>query len=346
MPKLDYGTSGHKGLSYSRRGTLHTCARKFQIENSFGLKQRTESVTFSFGHAVAAGVQSYFEHGNLQQAVIDCTLLYSMPWDDLGSPSEARGKKNIWYSIHAVENYIKQIESLLVGELAPLKDWEIARLDGSDKAATEIQFRIELENGYMYEGHIDLILRNKLTGEYAILELKTTVFREPHDAMYSNSDQALSYSIVLDHAVGHQNTSYKVFYLIYSSSLQQWILKTFTKQAKQRLDWINNLIRDTEMIDYYEVSAKDGIPYPTNGASCYNFFRPCEYYNVCEMEDESLKLIFRGIDDSSSFEIEDNTDFVFSIDEIINSQIAKVQHTTGIELTPTAGDNNGQLIEV
>jgi len=124
--QLDYGTAGYQGLSYSRLGTFHQCGRKYQIENSFGLKQRNDSVTFSYGHAVAAGVQAWFETGNMQTAVIECAKFYTMPWDDLGSTSEMRAKKNVWYAIKAVEEFVTQMDHGLIGGLANLKDWELA----------------------------------------------------------------------------------------------------------------------------------------------------------------------------------------------------------------------------
>jgi hypothetical protein len=353
MALLDYGTSGRHGLSYSRRGTLHACPRKFQIENVLGLKERHNSVTFAYGHSVAAGVQEYFScpatlssAQKLQHAVIATAKLYDLDWEDLGTASEQRGKKNVWYAINSTKQFCNQIESALVGDLAPLRGWKIAIMPNG-KPAVEVQFRIILDNQYVYEGHIDLVLVNE-QGEYAILELKTTTFKEPHEASYGRSDQALSYSIVLDHAMGYSKTSYKVFYLIYSSSNQQWILMSFNKNAKQRLDWINNLIRDTELIEYYQGGADAGIPYPTNGASCYNFFRECEYYRVCDMEDESLKTIYGAKPESQSFHIEDKATLIFTLDDIINSQIAKVEDNTGIEVTSTShtGNNHAQFIEI
>lgn len=347
MAQLDYGTAGYHGLSYSRRATLHACPRKFQIENALGLKERTDTVTFSFGHAVAAGVQSWFQHQNTQLAILECCKHYTVSWSDAGTASEVRGKKSVWYAVHAVNQFIKGIQSLLAGGIAELANWELAYLAGH-QPAVELQFRILLDHQFVYEGHIDLVLVHKTTKQFAILELKTTTFREPHDAQYGKSDQALSYSIVLDRAVGHSQSSYKVFYLIYSSSAQQWILKEFVKHAKMRLDWINNLVRDTDIIMYYQGSAEsDGIPYPTNGASCYNFFRECEYYHTCDMEDASLLRIY-GKQQAVSFDYTDRATFVFTLDEIISSQIAKIENSTGVELTLDSqlGGGNGQLIEI
>lgn len=349
--KLDYGTGGHKGLSYSRLGTLGNCPRKFQIENSFGLKDRQDSVTFSFGHAVAAGIQSYFEHQSLDLAIMECAKFYTMPWFEVGTAGEVRGKKNVWYAVYAVQCFVKQIESAITGDLAVLQGWEIAHLttDTPDelKPAVEIQFRILLEDDFVYEGHIDLVIRNKITGQYAILELKTTTFSSPNEATYGKSSQALSYSVVLDAAVGASNTAYKVFYLVWSSSAQRFFIFEFTKQAKHRLDWLNNIIRDCERISYYQAAADEGIPYPNNqGANCYAFFRQCEYYTTCDMEDSTLKMALgSGSEaDTESFDYTDRTDFVFTLEQIVNTQIEKIEHHTGHALD--TGDDNATIIEL
>ena len=351
--QLDYGTAGHKGLSYSRLQTLHTCARKYQIENSFGLKKRSDSVTFSYGHAVAAGVQSWFTDQNLRNAVIETAKFYTMPYEDYGTASEMRAKKSLWYAIEAVQLFDKQMKSAIAGDLAVLQDWEIAYFaadrddpDSELKAAIELQFRILLDDDFVYEGHIDLVLRHKTTGEYAILELKTTSFNDPHESIYGNSSQALSYSIVLDQVVGHSKASYMVMYLIWSSSRQNWIVFKFPKVAKQRLNWINNLQRDCQLLQFYEEGAEQGVPYPENGNSCYAFFRPCEYYQVCDLEDNNIMSMYKSpTGDNKSFEYEDRVDFEFKLDDIINSQVAKIESSTGLEIE-TNGESNASIIDI
>lgn len=345
--KLDYGTRGSKGLSYSRDNQFKSCPRKFQIENVLGVSERVDTVTFSFGHAVAAGVQSYFLTGDKQQAVIATAFAYTVDWQDEGTASEQRAKKSVWYAINAVCIFMDALEGTEPCALAELRNWELAILADS-KPAIELQFRILLEDSYTYEGHIDLVLVHKHTKEFAILELKTTSMQEPADAQYGKSSQALSYSIVLDKAVGHSQASYKVFYLIYSSSKQVWYLKDFVKIAKSRLDWINNLIRTTWIITMYEdASREQGIPYPTNGSSCYDFFRECSYYHTCEMEDASLVTMYGKGNKDTAFNYQDNADFVFTLDEIIHSQIARIDTIPQINLPSTgAGNDRAQLIEL
>jgi len=336
--QLDYGTAGYRGLSYSRRSTLHTCARKFQLENALGFATRSDSVTFAYGHAVAAGIQEYLHSGSLTQAKIAVTSAYTMPWSDLGTIKEQRAKKSVWYALRSLTKFTQRIQQEIYGELSELSQYELAyiQVDGKEVPAIELQFRVQLHDGFVYEGHIDLILRHRTTGEFVIVEIKTSGLNDPHEALFANSDQALSYSIVLDRLVqDHEVVTYKVFYLIYASPKQDWILMTFVKSAKKRFDWINNLVRDCELIEYYQ-STSDEIPYPTNGSSCYEYFSPCKYFGTCDMENENLELIYRQPDSGTEqhgFEYVDNTHFSFTLDEIIERQIALAESRAGIELT-------------
>ena len=347
---LDYGTRGVHGLSYSRRGTLHECPRKFQIQNCFGFRTEKDSVTFSFGHAVGAGIQKYLVTGSLQAAVIEATLHYTMGWTVEGTGSEQRAKKNIWYAIYAIQTFHLQLRD--DPKFAMLREWEVATI--LDKPAQELQFRLLLGNDYVYEAHIDLVLRHKTTGQYCVLELKTTSLQAPARAQYGKSDQALSYTIALDHILKDAPTSYAVIYLIWSSSTQSFTIFEFQKSPKQRLNWINDALREVELLTYYEDCASRGIPYPINGASCYSFFHECEYYTTCEMEDESLRLIYAANSSAESFNYVDNCDFVFTVEDALETQLRKVSESCKDPLTlidttteiRTGDRNNGEIINI
>ena len=163
--------------------------------------------------------------------------------------------------------------------------------------------------------------------------------------MYANSDQALSYSIVLDRMVGTAQAAYEVIYLVYSSSRKEFVLKKFTKTAKQRVDWINNLIRDTEIIEYYAASGEEhNLNYPTNGDSCYKYFKPCEYFGICNMSNASLTAMLGNSEANKSFDYTDNVAYVFKLSEIVNSQVARLENE-GYQLDTQVAENDGELFD-
>ena len=58
--------------SYSMQGVLHACPRKYQIKKlqaATGTSERIQSVTFSFGHSVGAGVAEYDATLDLDAAI-------------------------------------------------------------------------------------------------------------------------------------------------------------------------------------------------------------------------------------------------------------------------------------
>lgn len=340
MTQLQYGEVGAFGLSYSRLETMHSCPRKHELANVLGLSPRVDSVTFSYGHAVAAGIQSYLQHFNIKLAVAECCKFYTFDWLDAGSTSEQRGKKSIAYAVQAVHNFVLALESTLPNELEQLREYELAYL--GDRPAVELQFQI-VAGEYTYEGHVDLILQHKVSKQYRILELKTTSFTSPHPAQYANSNQALSYSIVLDAIVGHGVANYEVTYLVYSSSKQEWLTFNFPKSATMRLDWLNNLQRDIAVLDMYREHAEQGIPYPTNGSSCYNFFRPCEFFSFCQMDNSSLERIFGNKEAQFRQAEAKEIHFTFTFAEVMQAQIARADSSN---LALTQGGYDGTVIDI
>lgn len=325
MPALKYGTTGGKGLSYSRSQLLHLCPRKFQLIEIFGLVSHEENVDFDFGHMVGAGVQHLVAHpGDVKRAI----AVGLSAWDgNLFAESEKpAAKKSAWYGIRAIQKFAE-----LQKEKTFFKDYEIAYFRdayGKLKPAIEVTFQIKCYDGYTYEGHIDLVLRNKKNGQYIILELKTTTFTNLDEAMYKNSAQSLGYSVILDSIVKSDpnlqaTSAYHVFYLIYKSGKMEYEDMIFPKSKLQRAHFINSLVMDIEQAEMYREYGN----YPMRGQSCYNFFRQCEFFNKCTYSDETLKASAanqRAQEDRYGKIAHDEFDFVFDLNEIKAHQLEEI----------------------
>jgi len=324
MPKLDYGTAGGKGISYSRLMTAHSCPRKFQLENIFNLGNNVNNPDFAFGHAVAAGVQSLVDDPtNLPVALVSCLA----NWDLSIYEETAKNKKSLWYAVRAVEKFYELIKNPAT---SILNEYEIAKFrnkEGKLIPAIELTFRILCHDGYVYEGHIDLVLKKKTSNAYMILELKTTGFNNIDPAMYQNSAQALGYSVVLDSItkeLGGQS-SYHVLYLVYKSNRLEYETLMFPKNRVKRAHFINSLIIDIEILRMY---AENNI-YPQHGESCFNFFRPCEFLGTCGLSDESLvKLSKVHGEEESAFAVTERYDFEYDLDEIRAHQLEAIEDGT------------------
>ncbi len=311
--KLDYGVVGGKGLSYSRRQTLNSCPRKFQLENIYNLGLRDDSnVDFAFGHAVGAGVQHLlWQPHDLHGAVIRCAAA----WDIDILIDNIKANKSLAHAVRAVKIFHQMVSS--VGGF--LRDYEIAIFNG--KPAIELTFCIHLHDGFLYEGHIDVILFNPKTNHYLVVELKTTKFNNIHESMYKNSSQALGYSIVLDSIAadhGAQN-SYYVMYLVYKTGAMLFEQFLFPKSRYQRAKFLNDLLLDCERLDLYALANH----YPQQGEACFNFFRPCQFLDTCNLSDESLLNLTKELagSDDTPFSKMTSFDFEYTIEDIKQQQL-------------------------
>lgn len=328
MALLDYGKGDGYGLSYSRLQTLNACPRKFQLENIFGLAVRRSNTTFAYGHAVAAGVQSLIEHGDLNRALASVMVA----WDVGMYEEEVKSKKSLWYAVRATQKFYDLIKDPAT---SIIKDYEIATFEVTDsegnttvKPAVELTFNIICDDGYEYEGHVDLILKEKAAEKFLILELKTTSFSNLDESMFGKSAQAIGYSIVLDsiaQSVGG-SSSYSVLYLVYKSGKMEYEPMVFNKSPIERAKWINTLILDIELIKMY----RETNTFPARGQSCYNFFRRCEYYDQCGMSDESLDrrdkvALDAVVEEEKVFAELEEHDFTYHLDDIIATQAAVIE---------------------
>jgi hypothetical protein len=263
--------------SNSQQDNLHSCPRFWRIEKFpivSTVKLFEDNVDFAYGHSVGAGIQTYLSTKNKQAAL----------WAAFLS----------WNADHAAE-HVKKCKSLDFAFLATIKfinfwqenwanDWELAWFQG--KPATEYTFLLDTENGFFHAGHIDAILRHRISGHFMVLEIKTTSKKIPDEAAYGNSGQGLGYSIVLDQLVENLDESnrYEVLYLVYSSTVREFTPFIFTKTRTQRIEWLQDLLLDhTSINTYHKLNF-----FPKRGNSCVNFNRRCKYYGLCDMSSQGF----------------------------------------------------------
>lgn len=258
--------------SYSMQGVLHACPRKYQIKKlqaATGTSERIQSVTFSFGHAVGAGVAEYDATLSLDKAIFAAFLAWDIDLLEIetkGTYADGSGKptgKSFAGAIWALEKY-----AIFAAEETCLAEYDSVKIEAT--------VAVDFEDGHYYTGHIDELLIHRDTGTFMVKENKTTGLRAIDPVMYSNSDQALSYAIVIDMLGG---TDYQVMYTVYSSSAQQWFQFMFTKSALKKAEWLQDqLLQHQHLDDYVALNF-----FPKRGASCFDFMRRCEYYERCDI---------------------------------------------------------------
>lgn len=305
-------------MSYSSRCTLHECPKKLQLYK-MGAQQNVDdmwteldgeeavpavsiegNVHFDFGSLVGDATQYYMAYGDLQETIFRMFVQWGRPLDDEG-PRGRKGK-TFFHAIHAVQQFAEFRDR----ELA---QWEVAQFNNAP--ACELGFSIDCGDGFKERGFLDMALRNKLTGGFAVFEGKTTGAKWINEAMYGNSGQGLGYDLVLETVAGSEQFKYPVLYVVYTTGSMEWTLLQFPKNKLSRANWIRALLRDKQHIAEF---AEDGF-FPMHGESCFKYGRQCEYYGTCELlkvDENAPVLPERGLE---KFTLH------FSLEEIVRKQL-------------------------
>lgn len=289
-------------LSYSALKSFGECERLFQLDRLL-VNERTkeESAALSLGKAFGAGVQTYLLTQDQDKAIFEC---YKSYWPVLEEPEKARSEE---HAVSLLLVTIPQLDNLL-------QDWEIATFNG--KPAIELSFRLDIDHKFYYVGYVDVILKNRWNGGYAVGEVKTTGLKlNDLSPLYRNSGQALGYSIVLDTIVGADQSEYDLLYLVGQTSdlhNHKFQPMLFKKTILDRLNWFIALGMDVQRLH----QMLDMNVFPMRGDHCLQYMRPCRHFGTC-----TLTTL-----DRYKEEVEDTTvyDFTFSLDTIVAEHLSRI----------------------
>lgn len=293
--------------SYSMLDVLHACPRKFQLIKARAAAggSGSNNVDFAFGHAVGSGIQAWLTNGNMTSAIFNAMMAWRIGYE-AAIPLK---RKSITDATLAVQKYAEFHQQTL-------DDWEVFVLPNG-KPAIELSFSIDFENGYKHYCHVDVILRHKWTGKLAIQENKTSGFKTIEEAIYANSAQALSYAILMD--MLSQDTSYEVFYCVYSTPSREWQLLPFTKSNSMKAEWLMDVRIDHATLTTYH----DMNFYPKRGESCFAFMRRCEFFGVCNLTSNLKEPALLPADQEA-----ERVDFSFKLSQVIAQQHVRNQTLT------------------
>lgn len=264
--------------SNSMLETFYECPRKFQKmkeqANAGFVSEEQTNVDHAFGHAVGAGIQDYLINKDIDRALYNALLAWRMPLDT----RDVRGHKSFWEVMIAVQQFINVVM------FEQLDDWELLQLP-SGKPAIEVAFSFHCGK-FKHYAHMDIGMRNKHTKQIAVFDAKTTKLLEPQETQYANSYQGLSYAIMLETALQEEIMDYEVHYIVYSSGAREWTDLSFVHNWNEQAEWVRDLLMTQNLIETY--TQLDF--FPKRGKSCFNFFRPCEFYGDCNMTEPAGEL--------------------------------------------------------
>lgn len=333
-----------KLLSHSSIETLHSCPRKFEIYRMNYAPKEKGTIDAAFGHAVGVGVQelliSKSANETSQTETTNTSLLSEyqnaiwkmfLSWEVDIDETKPKSKKSFHSACLAVEKYQQQLLPLLTSE------WELAHFEG--KPAVELGFIIKLPNDYYYRGYVDAVLVNKKEKRFRVLELKTTGLNVVDVAQYKNSFQGVGYGVILDKLAASMDyaADYYVDYLVYKTVSQEFLTFPFLKTNYQRAKWLSQLLVETETIDLYLQKEL----FPTHGESCYNFYRQCQYFGMCERDNSELQ-----IKKVSNLPTDEEFASAWSIDNLLAINYPTVSKNNSLDPSPAVVYNEPAVKEV
>lgn len=300
--------------TYSTTDLLHQCPRKYQLKKlaaHTNTDERINSPIFAFGHAVGAGIAVYDKTQDLDQAIWAVFLA----WDiDLLSafvkPGQRAGRSfaEACWAIYAYETFYNE---------SYLNEYEVVNIEAT--------LAVDFEDGHFYSGHVDELLRHKETGKYCVKENKTDGSAAIDPAKYSNSDQALSYAIVVD-LLGASN--YTVIYTVYSVPEQRWVQFEFVKSVDLKLEWLQDqLVIGQQIDDYVQMDF-----FPRRGRSCLAYNRRCEYYETCQLS--SKKTFGMTFAELPRIQKMEDIDLIEHVDYYAKLSDIVAKHTPAVADTP------------
>ena len=283
-------------LSYSSLELFHTCPRKWQLSRFY--KRQPGDMHTAFGHAVGEAIASIASGAALDAVIFNMYLTFEADLMELH-----KSKKSFALAVEAAASFkVLWDEQLSV-------EWEVFYVDG--KPAAELGLRVEI-GSYTYRGFVDLVLRNKFTGEIAILENKTTGARSAVEAMYGNSNQSLGYAVILDRIIPDLS-SYLVLHTVFTSFNSQWNVFPVHKNMVKRANWLRDLIYTVRTIEMY----KEDDNFPLHGSGCVSYGKQCGFYGTCDAPTAELVPVIPDYieEDDSKYH------YSFTIEELLEQQM-------------------------
>lgn len=308
-------------LSHSTMQMIRGCERRFQKAKLLRTTApRDESPAMSFGKGYGAGVQHYLvlrtegysEAESLDAAIYVCWASYFPSLED-----DKRFQERAIMLLIRAQPFLE----------ARLREVDIAEFNG--KPASELSFKLEISDRYYYVGYLDLVTRSKETGRYSVVDIKTTSMRgDDLRPYFRNSDQGLSYSIVLDTIVGSELAAFDVSYWLTQLSYAKAELfnpthheMTFPYTIKDRFDWFLKLYLDVNYISALEQMTA----YPKRGNNCMSFNRVCNFYHECNQTALDQPQVY--VPDETEY------DFTFELSDLLANHEKRLAEF----LIPTSG---------
>lgn len=273
-------------VSYSSLGTESGCSRKFEFQKLYPQRQSNrDSFAADVGSALHKGYQEYLVSQDPDKALWEMSRAYPYALEAF----EEKDFRNLEACVATLDEMI---------DSGAFHEYELAQIhhpDGRVVPAIEVPFEIRFKGitlpdgrGVAFVGFIDAIMRNRITGAYRTMDIKThRRTLKDATAQYTYNSQQIPYGLVIEQVANpdadlsfFEVLYYDVFvdlvepivtpyeYKIDRESMQEWLMNTVMQ--------LNEIKRYMEL-DYF----------PRTGHGCLSWNRPCQYMEVCQSRNRS-----------------------------------------------------------
>lgn len=184
-----------KKVSYSQYKVWYTCPKKYELDYIQGKKKFEGSLHTCFGTAIHVAVQDYikclYTKGYQEADALSSVQTFKAEFE---KELNLEGKK-VTYTKEEFDSFIKDGEEILSTFLSsanrlkhfPSKKYEIVGI--------EMPLELDIKNNTQFIAYIDVVLKDKSTGNYKIIDIKTSSvgWNKWQQADQSKTDQLLFY---------------------------------------------------------------------------------------------------------------------------------------------------------
>lgn len=290
--------------SHSSRMGAKKCWKKGHFTKLYNHRRRDASIAAEAGKAIHAAFQEWMVSKDMDKAIVRLMLEYPVELEH----TDQHGN-------HTLESAYATLNALM--HQYKFSEWELAYIrcgDGVERPAIELPFRIRLSgvtvelNGkhipVEYIGYIDLVLRHRVTGEFKVVDIKTTrrMMKDP-TAQYMYDEQCVPYAIVIEHALGHKITTFAVEYLMAFVDLTEPKVQSlpFQKSQQDIMAWGMSLMCDVQQLQQF----MRWKWFPRNASACVNFNRVCQYFELCAVDDPDIIQKMLLVDENAEVQKDD-----------------------------------------
>lgn len=285
--------------------TYPSCARKFEFGKLFLYDRYSEdddNFAGDVGKALHVSYQDYFVNQDVDKAVAE--LMFAYPAKICDNPMDNRSIESCYGTLMNMIN------------MPGMENYEIANVkcpDGEIRPGVEVPFEIRFRNlqlqyhGYpiivIYTGYIDLVVWDRISGEYSVIDIKTTRNNAgDKTALYKFDEQSLPYGLVVSQIVGQTIEEMEVHYLsVFVDPVEPSSrLYTFKKKQHDLRDWAQTIEQRLQQLQW----GLNKHWFPKTGRSCMNFKRPCKYFEVCHYRKPETIINFMDTNEKHSEQVE------------------------------------------